>query len=161
MAAEKELLLILLRLKELIRGSGDFQYRWLNVPGKPEETPGTLIQRAVGLQAVVVTEANAAQFKQLAPLDVVINIDDEPENADWLHRSRSKKGITESLRDFAKDEGLQSAIDKAEKWRNVLEEMGELTAGGSPEFVSCSLLHDLLNDFLGKVLEQKQKEDAK
>jgi hypothetical protein len=52
--------------------------------------------------------------------------------------------IRNALLEFAKDEGRQSAIDKAERWRDVLEEMQEVASNdrvdlGEREMVTAIL----------------------
>jgi hypothetical protein len=45
-------------------------------------------------------------------------------------------GIVEALREFARDEGTVSALVKAEKWRDTLEEMLEVANEQEFQFIN-------------------------
>jgi len=49
------------------------------------------------------------------------------------------KTLRTSLIDFVWDEGIESAVDKAEKYRDVLEEMIEAASPVERVYISCLL----------------------
>jgi len=106
------------------------------------------------------------QFPDEPKTSGVIYLDNEPENANWIRNACEKmvvdnqphsqaymkhQGIGQALNLFAEDESLQSAIDKAETWRNDLEEMREL--GSSEEVKAINVLYDVLQTWLGQAIE--------
>jgi len=74
-------------------------------------------------------------------------IDNQPHSQGYMR----KQGIGQALNLFAENESLQSAMDKAERWRNDLEEMREL--GSSEEVKAINVLYDVLQTWLGQAIE--------
>lgn len=61
-------------------------------------------------------------------------------------------GIRSQVLQFAEDEGRQSALDKLERWRDVLEEMMEVCEQGL-ESRACSFLLTEVRATITRLLE--------